>query len=83
MMDSEPDTRLLAVLFTRGRLRKGWSLERLALESGVPPRTTRRACRSGRCTTRAALQLIASLGIIVALPEPPKPLTAHQAQFGR
>lgn len=81
--DSPTDTRTLAILFTRARLRKGWSFDRLALESDVPTRTVKRACKTGRCTSETTLKLITTLGVVLALPEPQKPLTAHQAQFGR
>lgn len=82
-LEDEGDPRLWALLFTRARLRKGWSYTRLAVESGIPMRSSIRACTTGHCNSLTALKLAVTLGLILALPEPPKPLTAHQAQFGR
>lgn len=80
--DSPTDTRHLAILFTRARLRKGWSYETLAVKSELGYRTATMACRTGRCSSQTALKLMAQLGISLALPTT-QPLTAHQAQFGR
>lgn len=79
---SPTDTRHLAILFTRARLRKGWSYEKLAVESEVGHRSTIRACLTGRCSSQNALKLMVSLGLLLTLPQS-APLTGHQAQFGR
>ncbi len=80
--ESPTDTRHLAILFTRARLRKGWSYEKLAVESELGYRTATMACRTGRCSSQTALKLMAHLGISLVMPSI-QPLTASQAQFGR
>jgi hypothetical protein len=56
-----PNTRGEAV--RRGRLAKGWAIERLAIEAGVDPATIRRLeldrPRLGRRSVRAVCQLLA------------------------
>jgi hypothetical protein len=76
------DTTHLAILFTRARLRKGWSYEKLAVESELGYRTATMACRTGRCSSETALKLIVTLGLSLVMPQS-QPLTASQAQFGR
>ena len=77
------DPRQWGRLFTRARLRKGWSYTRVACESRLTERTVITACTTGRCNSASALKLAVALGILVALPDPPPILTAQEAQHGR
>lgn len=77
------DPRHWAVLFTRARLRKGWSYVRLALEAGTTERTTITACTTGHCNSTTALKLSTALGLQLTLPPQTPILTAQQAQYGR
>lgn len=79
--ESPTDLAHWANLFTRARLRKGWSYVRLATEAGVSEPTCLRACLTGRCSSDTALKLSASLGLILILPTTAI-LTAQQAQRG-
>jgi hypothetical protein len=75
------DLRHWANLFTRARLRKGWSYQRLACEAGISYKSTERACTSGRSSTDSALKLASALGLMLILPTQ-NVLTGHQAQRG-
>ena len=77
------DPRLWAQLFTRQRLRKGWSYVRLSVEAGLSERVTVHACTTGRCHGTTALKLVHALSIVLTLPPPPRVLSAHEAQHGR
>lgn len=71
-----------AILFTRARLRRGWSLVRLSVEAGVPFDTVERVCRTGRCSSPTALKLITALQITIALQAPAHVYSAQEAQHG-
>jgi hypothetical protein len=60
---SPTDPKHFALLFTSARLRRGWSLIRLATAAEVSEDTAMRACLHGRCSTTTALQLAHALGI--------------------
>ncbi len=77
------DPKHWAILFTRGRLRKGWSYVRLATEAGTTERTTITACTTGHCNSTTALKLSVALGLLLSLPPLPTVLTAREAQHGR
>lgn len=79
--DSPTDPTNWAILFTRARLRRGWSLIRLSIEADVPVDTVERVCRTGRCSSPTALKLFQALEITVAMPTP-RILTAQEAQHG-
>lgn len=83
--DLEPaDPRRWAILFTRARLRKGWSYLRLATEVGTSEKVVINACATGRCYSSTALKLAVALDLTVfSFPPPPAVLTAQQAQHGR
>ena len=73
MVDSPDPTspKTLAVLFTRARKRRGWSLARLSAESNVPHATLERALGAGTCHTSTALKLAHALQIeLFTLPSP-------------
>lgn len=70
-----------ADLFTRARLRKGWSYARLVCEADLPEITVKRACTTGRCHSATTLKLALALGLNVIPPFQP-PLTGAQAQRG-
>ena len=73
----------LALLFTRARKRRGWSLVRLAAEADTPQRTTERACVAGTCHTATALKLAHALEItLFSLPAPLRPPNASQGHHG-
>jgi hypothetical protein len=71
-----------ALLFTRARLRKGWSYIRLSAEAEVCYTTTVKACLTGHCDGCTILKLATALGLMV-IPTLSQPLSAHQAQHGR
>ncbi len=71
-----------AHLFTRARLRKGWSNQRLCLEADLDYVTVVRACTKGHCHSQTILKLAAALGLIV-IPPLPAILSAREAQYGR
>jgi transcriptional regulator with XRE-family HTH domain len=78
---SPTDLRHWANLFTRARLRKGWTVQRLACEAGISRASTERACSTGRSSTDSALKLASALGLMLVLPTQPV-LSGHQAQRG-
>jgi transcriptional regulator with XRE-family HTH domain len=78
---SPTDLRHWANLFTRARLRKGWSYQRLACEAGISLASVERACSTGRSSTDSALKLASALGLMLVLPPTPV-LSGHQAQRG-
>lgn len=81
--DIQTDPRQFAVLVTRARLRKGWSLVRLSVEAGVSEATVDRATRHGRCALESALKICAVLGIVPFTPPPPmRVLSGQEAQHG-
>lgn len=71
-----------AHLFTRARLRKGWSYQRLCLEADISYETAIHACTRGDCLGHTILKLAAALDLAV-IPPFPSILTAQQAQHGR
>ena len=60
---SPTDPKHFALLFTRARLRRGWTLIRLSTEAEVSCDTAMRACTHGRCSSTTALQLAHALGL--------------------
>ena len=71
-----------AHLFTRARLRKGWTYRRLALEADINYETAVLACTKGHCMGQTILKLAHALNLSV-IPPLPRILTAQQAQYGR
>ena len=67
---SETDPQTWAVLFHRARRRKGWTYDRLALESDLSSATIYRACRSGRISAQTALKLAHALNLTLVTPLP-------------
>lgn len=63
------DPRHWALLFTRARLRKGWSYVRLSVESEIDRDTVINACIHGRCSSRTLLKLMHALDLMPALPQ--------------
>ena len=76
------DPKHWAILFTRARLRKGWTYQRLSLEAEVGRDTVINACLRGECKGQTILKLAHALDLIV-IPPLPTILTAQQAQYGR
>ena len=60
---SPTDPKHFALLFTKARLRRGWTLIRLSTEAEVSCDTAMRACTHGRCSSTTTLQLAHALGI--------------------
>jgi hypothetical protein len=79
--DDPTDPKHWAILFTRARLRKGWSYVRLSIEAETSHWATVNACLRGTCDGKTILKLAAALEINVIPPFTP-PLTARQAQHG-
>lgn len=77
------DPQRWAILFTRGRLRKGYSYVTLATRAGLSERVTIHACLTGKCHATTALKLATALDLILALPPLPHILTAREAQHGQ
>lgn len=82
---SDTDPHTWAVLFDRARRRKGWTCDRLAIESEVGRATVFRACQSGRISAQTALKLAHALGVqlVTPLPAPLVQMAASIAEARR